>query len=198
MEGRLSCCRNGVDTPRVVRGERFALRIAPSARDPHLRGGADMAHGIRWVGLDVHAHDRDRDLRSGQGRADDEAGGGPPARAAAVTVPSVEHEQLRDVVRCREDIRVDLMRARHRLSKFLLRHEIYCEGSGRAWSRQHRGWLASLRFSNRASQLTIGDSQRWGCAPRSASSIVSSIPISSRATSGSSRQRTPAASAGWQ
>jgi transposase len=74
-----------------------------------------------------------------------------------VTVPSVEHEQLRDLVRCREDIRVDLMRARHRLAKFLLRHEIYYEGSARAWSRQHRGWLASLRFSNRASQLTISD-----------------------------------------
>ena len=74
-----------------------------------------------------------------------------------VTVPSVEHEQLRDVVRCREDIRVDLMRARHRLAKFLLRHEIYYEGSARAWSRQHRGWLASLRFANRASQLTISD-----------------------------------------
>jgi transposase len=74
-----------------------------------------------------------------------------------VTVPSVEHEQLRDVVRCREDIRMDLMRARHRLSKFLLRHEIYYEGSARGWSRQHRGWLASLRLSNRASQLTIGD-----------------------------------------
>src|SRR4029079_2336922 len=32
-----------------------------------------------------------------------------------VTVPSIEHEQLRDLVRCREDIRTDLMRARHRL-----------------------------------------------------------------------------------
>jgi transposase len=42
-----------------------------------------------------------------------------------VTVPSVEREQLRDVVRCREDIRVDLMRARHRLGKFPLRREIY-------------------------------------------------------------------------
>src|SRR5246127_1696140 len=41
-----------------------------------------------------------------------------------VTVPSVEHEQLRDLVRCREDIRGDLMRARHRLGKFLLRREI--------------------------------------------------------------------------
>ena len=45
-----------------------------------------------------------------------------------VTVPSVEHERLRDLVRCREDIRGDLMRARHRLGKFLLRREIYYEG----------------------------------------------------------------------
>jgi transposase len=42
-----------------------------------------------------------------------------PARLLAageltlVTIPSVEREQLRDLVRCREDIRVDLMRARH-------------------------------------------------------------------------------------
>ena len=45
-----------------------------------------------------------------------------------VTVPSVEHEHLRDLVRCREDIRADLMRARHRLGKFLLRREIYYAG----------------------------------------------------------------------
>ena len=74
-----------------------------------------------------------------------------------VTVPSVEHEQLRDVVRCREDIRGDLMRARHRLGKFLLRREIYYEGPAEAWSRRHRAWLASLRFADRASQLTLAD-----------------------------------------
>ena len=74
-----------------------------------------------------------------------------------VTVPSVEHEQLRDLVRCREDIRGDLMRARHRLGKFLLRREIYYEGSATAWTRQHRAWLASLKFADRASQLTIAD-----------------------------------------
>src|SRR3954469_17524175 len=34
-----------------------------------------------------------------------------------VWVPSEEHEQLR-VVRCREDLRADLMRARHRLATF--------------------------------------------------------------------------------
>jgi hypothetical protein len=33
---------------------------------------------------------------------------------------------------------VDLMRARHRIGKFLLRREIYGEGPGEAWSRKHR------------------------------------------------------------
>jgi transposase len=62
-----------------------------------------------------------------------------------VTIPSVEREQLRDLVRCREDIRADLMRARHRIGKFLLRREIYYEGPGEAWSRKHRSWLTSVR-----------------------------------------------------
>ena len=38
-------------------------------------------------------------------------------------VPSEKHEQLRDLVRCREDLRADLMRAPHRLARFLLRRE---------------------------------------------------------------------------
>jgi transposase len=74
-----------------------------------------------------------------------------------VTVPSVEHQQLRDLVRCREDIRGDLMRARHHLGKFLLRREIYYEGPAQAWTRQHRAWLASLRFADLPSRLTIAD-----------------------------------------
>jgi len=36
-------------------------------------------------------------------------------------VPTVADEAFRDLVRCIEDLRGDLMRARHRLSKFLLR-----------------------------------------------------------------------------
>jgi transposase len=45
-----------------------------------------------------------------------------------VWIPSEEHEQLRDLVRCREDLRADLMRARHRLATFLLRRERYFPG----------------------------------------------------------------------
>ena len=41
----------------------------------------------------------------------------------AVTVLSVEQEAVRDLVRAREDVRADLMPARHRLSKLALRSE---------------------------------------------------------------------------
>jgi transposase len=74
-----------------------------------------------------------------------------------VTIPSVEREQLRDLVRCREDIRIDLQRARHRLGNFLLRREIYWEGPGEAWTRKHRSWLTSIRFADHASQATLAD-----------------------------------------
>src|SRR4051795_2668825 len=58
-----------------------------------------------------------------------------------VHVPALEHEQLRDLSRAREDVRGDLMRARHRIGKFLLRREIYVPGRARSWTREHRTWL---------------------------------------------------------
>ncbi|OQM78074.1 IS110 family transposase [Rhodococcus sp. 66b] len=58
----------------------------------------------------------------------------------AVSVPSVEQEAARDLVRAREDCRGDLMRARHRLSKLLLRHGIVYYG-GAAWTGAHDQWL---------------------------------------------------------
>lgn len=70
----------------------------------------------------------------------------------AVTVPSVEQEAARDLVRAREDCRGDLMAARHRLSKLLLRQGIvYYEG--RAWTTRHEAWLRTHRFDSRGLQL---------------------------------------------
>jgi transposase len=74
-----------------------------------------------------------------------------------VRVPEPAEEQMRDLVRAREDVRVDLMRARHRLSKFLLRREIVFPGPGRAWTGRHRDWLAGLRFDDPASEITFAD-----------------------------------------
>jgi transposase len=47
----------------------------------------------------------------------------------AVRVPSPTEEAARDLVRAREDARADLMRARHRLSKLLLRHGLVWQGA---------------------------------------------------------------------
>jgi transposase len=57
-----------------------------------------------------------------------------------VAVPSLQQETARDLVRAREDCRGDLMRARHRLSKLLLRHgQVYYGGA--AWTGKHETWL---------------------------------------------------------
>src|ERR671925_411932 len=70
-----------------------------------------------------------------------------------IHVPSPELEAARDLVRAREDARLDRMRDRHRLSKFLLRH-------GRAlpdksWSVRRRTWLAEQRFEFASQQQTF-------------------------------------------
>ena len=72
----------------------------------------------------------------------------------AVAVPSVEQEAARDLVRAREDARGDLMRARHRLSKLLLRHGIVYDG-GLAWTEAHDAWLRRLRLDSAGVQMAF-------------------------------------------
>jgi transposase len=72
-----------------------------------------------------------------------------------VRVPDTAEEALRDLVRAREDLRIDLMRARHRLSKLLLRHDARFEG--RAWTERHRAWLASVELGHEAAQAALAD-----------------------------------------
>ena len=52
----------------------------------------------------------------------------------AVRVPGLAEEALRDLVRAREDLRGDLMRARHRLGKLLLRHDVRYEDTRSRWT----------------------------------------------------------------
>lgn len=73
-----------------------------------------------------------------------------------VRVLSCEEEALRDLVRAREDVRGDLMRARHRLSKLLLRHDVRFEEAARAWTSRHRDWLGRVDLGGPA-QLTLID-----------------------------------------
>src|SRR6478672_12787243 len=76
----------------------------------------------------------------------------------AVRVPGPEEEALRDLVRAREAVRVDLMRCRHRLSKLLLRHGHRFD-DGPAWTQRHRDWLHTIALEWPAAQATLLDAQ---------------------------------------
>jgi len=74
-----------------------------------------------------------------------------------VWVPGEEDEALRDLVRAREDAKEDLLRAKHRMRKFLLRHGIDNPPGVRAWSPRYRTWLKGLKFSSSALQATFDE-----------------------------------------
>jgi transposase len=74
-----------------------------------------------------------------------------------VRVPGLAEEQLRDLVRAREDLRADLMRARHRLSKFCLRRELRYPGPHSAWTQPHLRWLEALRLDDAPSRAVHTD-----------------------------------------
>jgi len=70
-----------------------------------------------------------------------------------IHVPSRELEAARDLVRAREDARLDRMRDRHRLSKFCLRHGRVLPTS--SWTVIRRKWLGEQRFEFAAQQITF-------------------------------------------
>jgi transposase len=83
-------------------------------------------------------------------------------RAGALTaihIPTEPEEAVRDLLRCREDICTDLLRAKHRLSKFLLRHGRRCP-DGRAWSKRYFAWLSVQRWPLAALEQTFTSYRR--------------------------------------
>src|SRR5437899_2415754 len=70
-----------------------------------------------------------------------------------IYVPSPELEAARDLVRAREDARLDRMRDRHRLSKFCLRHGRALPTS--SWTVVRRKGLGAQRFAFAAQQQTF-------------------------------------------
>ncbi len=72
-----------------------------------------------------------------------------------VWVPSPEQEAVRDLLRAREDARIDRGRARQRLTKLLLR----CgrRAAGASWSLERRQWLGRQAFEHPAQQAAFDD-----------------------------------------
>lgn len=74
----------------------------------------------------------------------------------SVYVPTKEDEALRDLVRAREAVKEDELRAKHRLTKFLLRNEIRSpQEVGRNWSAKYRQWLQTSTFDHSSSSVVF-------------------------------------------
>jgi transposase len=73
--------------------------------------------------------------------------------ARSIRVAAVRADEPRDLVRAREDARLDRMRDRHRLSKFCLRHGRRLPTS--SWTVARRKWLSEQRFEFAAQQQTF-------------------------------------------
>jgi transposase len=75
----------------------------------------------------------------------------------AVSPPNPEQEAVRDLCRCREDVRADLARCRHRLVKMLVRRGMVFDASQRLWSVAHRRWIESLVFDNAVDRIILAE-----------------------------------------
>jgi transposase len=74
----------------------------------------------------------------------------------AVVVPPPQVEAARDLMRSHDACRRDLMTARHRVSKLLLRYGRVYDGTT-TWTRAHRTWLSRQQFSQPATELAFAD-----------------------------------------
>ena len=75
----------------------------------------------------------------------------------AVWVPDEGSESLRDLVRAREAAKQDQLRARHRLSKFLLRMGQRPAAGMKAWTAPYMVWVRQVHFTQVAREATMLD-----------------------------------------
>jgi len=107
----------------------------------------------------------------------------------AVWVPDAAHEALRDLVRARLAAKRDQLRARNRLSKFLLRHGRRAPEGASAWSTKYLSWVKSLHFEQTAQQLTLEDylhevehaGERIARLEHSIDAAIETLPVKMRA-----------------
>jgi transposase len=158
----------GVSKLRVAPEEvvSFLQRLGPGVRAVYEAGptGFGLARAARERGIDVRvaapgsipkpAGDRVKTDRRDAARLVRLLAAG---ELSFAFVPSVQDESFRDLVRSIEAARGDLMRARHRLSKLLLRRGERYPGPGQAWTNKHLRWLGSLTFDDACSQASFVD-----------------------------------------
>jgi transposase len=75
----------------------------------------------------------------------------------SIWVPDQEHEALRNLVRARADAKVAEVRAKHQLSKFLLRQGCQPPVGVRNWTKRYEQWLRQLEFEQLADRIVFAD-----------------------------------------
>jgi len=65
----------------------------------------------------------------------------------SINIPKAQDEATRDLLRCRDDIKLDRNRCKHRISKLLLRLGFTYDKEA-TWTKGHRAWMKGLSFSN--------------------------------------------------
>lgn len=71
-----------------------------------------------------------------------------------ITVPDRRQESVRDLLRARDDVRRSVMSARHRLSKFLLRHGRRFREGG-SWGGKHWQWIRWQKMDQPYEQIVL-------------------------------------------
>jgi hypothetical protein len=106
-----------------------------------------------------------------------------------IHVPSPELEAARDLIRAREDARIERMRARHRLGKLLLRNDRRLPT--KTWGVTRRRWLSQQRFPERRARRPSTTT-----CTRSTWSTPASRPSSGRSLRSPPTRPSPRSSAG--
>ena len=127
-EGPVAACYeagvSGYDLYRQITGLGVSCQVMAPALTPR-RPGQRIKTDRRDAGKLVHL------FRAGE--------------LSPIHVPDEAEEAGRDLVRCRDDVRRDVLRWRHRLLKVLDRHgRVY--RAGKNWSRGHWTWIRDQRF----------------------------------------------------
>lgn len=79
----------------------------------------------------------------------------------SIHVPTATDEATRDLLRCREDIRLQAHRTKQQLVKFLLRNGHRYEAKRQLWTKAHREWMEKIEFGSEVQKETF--TQYW-CA----------------------------------
>lgn len=72
-----------------------------------------------------------------------------------VRAPSEVDEATRELTRCRRVLKGDLMRARHRVSKLLLRRGVHYTAGKSAWTKKHLEWVRTVRLPQASDQRAL-------------------------------------------